>query len=209
MAKKSYIDPNNSKHIMLYNIPCSFPEFWEERVDGDITYPRGILLLFNPETHAHELGLLNTVIAEIAKDNPKVGSAIKNDPTRLCVRPGNRDEYLELFPKGCMMLKANTPKTPFVLDKDGSAITGPNVQNYPFYSGCHVNVKIELWAMDNKFGKRVCAKLLAVQFAGEGAVSFDGSFVSAETALSGFGAVDGDGFGSDPIGAGDDEDNLL
>lgn len=205
--KKSYIDPNNSKHIMLYNLPCSFPEFWEERVDGENTYPRGITVLMQKEKHALELELLNKVIAEVASENPKVAQVIKHDKSRICVRPGNRDEYLELFPEGCMMLKANTPKTPFVLDKDGSAITGPNVPNYPFNSGCLVNVKVELWPQDNrKGGKRVNAKLLAVQYAGEGEICFDGSFVSAETALSGFGAVDGDGFGSDPLGGGDEEE---
>lgn len=207
-VKKSYIDPDHSKHIMLYNLHCSFPEFWEERVDGEQTYPRGITVLLNPETHGPELALLNKVIAEIAKENPKVGVVIKNDPSRICVRPGNREEYTQLYPNGCKMLKANTPKIPFVLNKDGSAITGPNTPNYPFYSGCLVNVKVELWPQDNrKGGKRINAKLLAVQFAGEGEHSFDGSFVPPETALSGFGAVDGDGFGGDPLGG--EEENYL
>ena len=36
------------------------------------------------------------------------------------------------------------------------------------YPGCYVNVVITLWAQNNKFGKRINANLLAVQFVKDG-----------------------------------------
>ena len=36
------------------------------------------------------------------------------------------------------------------------------------YDGCRVNAKIEIWAQDNKFGRRINCSLLGVMFAGEG-----------------------------------------
>jgi hypothetical protein len=36
------------------------------------------------------------------------------------------------------------------------------------YSGCYVNATIELWPQDNKFGKRINASLMGVQFARDG-----------------------------------------
>ncbi|NIV97898.1 hypothetical protein GWN26_01595, partial [Candidatus Saccharibacteria bacterium] len=43
-----------------------------------------------------------------------------------------------------------------------------------------------------KFGRRVNAKLIAVQYVPKDAESFDGSYVSPEEAVKGFESVDGD-----------------
>lgn len=37
------------------------------------------------------------------------------------------------------------------------------------YSGCYANLSIDVWAQDNAYGKRVNAKLLAIQFEDDGA----------------------------------------
>ena len=58
------------------------------------------------------------------------------------------------------------------------------------YSGCYVNGKVDIWGQDNKYGKRVNAKLIAVQYVPKEAESFDGSYVSEETAAEGFGSLD-------------------
>ena len=58
-----------------------------------------------------------------------------------------------------------TKARPRVLDRDKSPLTQSDGRPY---SGCYVNVSIDIWAQDNKFGKRVNAKLLAVQFHADG-----------------------------------------
>ena len=54
------------------------------------------------------------------------------------------------------------------------------------YSGCFANVQIKLWAQNNKFGKRINAELLAVQFAADGP-AFGGAATPPD--LSMFGGV--------------------
>jgi hypothetical protein len=48
------------------------------------------------------------------------------------------------------------------------------------YSGCYVNASIELWAQDNKFGKRINATLMGVQFLRDGARLVGGGVASAD-----------------------------
>ena len=54
------------------------------------------------------------------------------------------------------------------------------------YSGCYANVQIKLWAQNNKYGKRINAELLAVQFAADGP-AFGGAATPPD--LSMFGGV--------------------
>ena len=48
------------------------------------------------------------------------------------------------------------------------------------YSGCYVNAILEIWAQDNKFGKRVNAALAGVQFVRDGERLAGGSVASAD-----------------------------
>ena len=48
------------------------------------------------------------------------------------------------------------------------------------YSGCFVNATIELWAQDNRFGRRINASLMGVQFARDGARLSGGGIASVE-----------------------------
>ena len=50
----------------------------------------------------------------------------------------------------------NRDKTPIV-EEDGI-----------LYAGCYVNVSIDLWVMDNSYGKKVLASLNAIQFVRDG-----------------------------------------
>ena len=52
-------------------------------------------------------------------------------------------------------------------------IDGQRLRDLPFdvkapYSGCYVNVTLDIWAQDNQYGKRINAKLLAIQFDKDG-----------------------------------------
>lgn len=55
---------------------------------------------------------------------------------------------------------------PLVLDVDGK--TPLVAEDGKPYSGCYVNATVDLWAQDNKWGKRINATLLGVQFLRDG-----------------------------------------
>ncbi|WP_430875885.1 ssDNA-binding protein [Gilliamella sp. G0441] len=58
-------------------------------------------------------------------------------------------------------MNANNKTRPYVIDRDKTQL---NPDDGTIYAGCYVYAVIDIWAMDNKFRKRVCASLSGVQF---------------------------------------------
>lgn len=172
-------------HIIVKHVRCSFPQLYKAEVKGDQKFNPGITVLLDPKEHAGDiLDIKNEIDSIIAGD-----SRLKKSPpkgNKLCLKGPDSESYRDEYPPGCHILKAGNTKGPLVLHKDLSRMTEDDDK---IYSGCYVNVKVELWGQDNQFGKRVNAKLLAVQFSDDGE-SFDGSYVSEETAAEGFGALE-------------------
>lgn len=169
------------KQIILKNVRCSFPQLWEEEEKNGQTYSRGVTLILSGEDNADQIKDVKGIIAEELKNNEKVAKAVKGKPHLYCLRESDREEYGE----GAYILKANTKRVPLVLNADKTKATQ---DTDPIYSGCYVNAKVEIWLQDTTFGKRVNGRLLAIQFNGDGE-SWDGSYVSEESAAEGFESV--------------------
>jgi len=174
-------------HIIIKEARCSFPRLYGAEVRDEDTFGPGITLILEREKHAETLKTIKAEMRAAIAGEPKLK---KNPPTgeKLCLREPDRDElrYLE----GNLIIKANSPRPPVVLNPDGRTIM--TEANNEIYSGCYVNAKIEIWGQANKYGRRVNAKLIAVQFIPKEAESFDGSYVSPEEAVKGFGSLDSD-----------------
>lgn len=191
------------KHIIIKEARCSFPRLYgSDEKDGQ-TFGPGVTLVLEKVKHA-------AVIAEI-KEQMKAeiagNSKLKASPPtaeKLCLRKPDRDE-LAYMPDN-LILKANNPKAPLVLEPNGKTIMTQATDK--IYSGCYINAKIEIWGQANKFGKRVNAKLIAVQYVPKAAESFDGSYVSPDEAMTGFDSLD-DGLGDSPAATGEGLDDLL
>lgn len=142
----------------------------------------------------------------------------KIKPERMCWRDGDEESWDGYA--GCYYISASSrPKKgadimsarPAVVtnrkDKDGKWIVAqPGGANSP-YSGCYVNAKIDIWAMDDpKYGKRLNAGLRSVQFLKDGEAfgmgrtdpneDFEDDMVSSEGSIS-----DDDGY--------EDEDDMI
>lgn len=83
---------------------------------------------------------------------------------KLCLRDGDVKASMEGF-AGNMFVSASNRARPTVLDQGKHPLTQ---QDGKIYSGCYVNVSLDVWPQDNKWGKRVNASLLAVQFVRDG-----------------------------------------
>lgn len=192
------------KHIIIKEARCSFPRLYSGEVrDGD-TFGPGIALILEPDNHAAVLAEIKAAMVEAINSDPKLKA---NKPTgdRICLRKPDRDELK--YKEGNLVIKANCPRPPMVLEPDGRTVMTAATDK--IYSGCYVNAKIEIWGQNNKWGKRVNAKLIAVQYVPKPADSFDGSYVSPEEAASGFGSLDGTLTEDNVTGFGDDNDGLL
>lgn len=83
---------------------------------------------------------------------------------RLALHDGDDKQKWAGFP-GTMYLSPSSDTRPTVVDRDRSPLTKDDGK---VYSGCYVNAKIEIWVQDNKWGQRVNATLLGVQFVKDG-----------------------------------------
>ena len=120
----------------------------------------GTQLLIDPKSESAQV--LNATV-DTVRNGAKLGK-VKAD--RLCVTDGDDTDYESH--QGKLVLRATR------IAKRGRPLTVDN-QLHPcvqednlLYSGAKARCKINVWAQDNKWGKRVNAELLAVQFVEHG-----------------------------------------
>jgi hypothetical protein len=95
---------------------------------------------------------------------------------KLCLHDGDAKADKEGY-KGNLYLSASNKLKPLVIDGNLSPLAANSGRPY---SGCFVNATIELWAQDNKFGKRINASLQGVQFLRDGPRLSGGGVSSVE-----------------------------
>lgn len=78
--------------------------------------------------------------------------------------------------EGMFFVNASNPVRPTVIDRDRSPLTMADGKPY---GGCYVNAIVDVWPQDNKFGKRINAKLLGVQFVKDGDAFSAGSTIAS------------------------------
>lgn len=159
---------------MIKNVRLSFPSIFQRAVfDGQEGKYEATVLIDKNDTKTKKI--LDKAIAEaIAEANIKVAS------DKRCLKDGDESDYDGY--EGNWSLKAANSKRPTVLNRDKTPLTE---DDEVLYAGCYVNVVIDLWVQNNKFGKRVNANLYGVQF-----------------------VKDGEPFGMGPIDVTDDFDDL-
>ncbi len=118
---------------------------------------------------------------------------------RLCVHDGatKADKPYGTAYGGNFFLTASNAIRPTVVD----CVAGPDGRARPLtkaddkpYSGCYVNAEVDIWAQDNKWGRRGNATLMGVQFLRDGprlagsGVSSPSAFEAIPEAAAPFGA---------------------
>ena len=153
MGKKKD-DVKNGK-IMLKNVRLSFPSLWETEIyNGDDTEKYAATFLIGK--NEAQAKALKTAIKECAQEQfgTPLPKSLKN-----CLSDGDEKEYDGYADH--YSVKATTKRRPLVIDR--SRVPVMEDDNL-VYAGCYVNALISLWAMDNKYGKRILANLEAIQF---------------------------------------------
>lgn len=62
-------------------------------------------------------------------------------------------------------LNCNSDNRPGIYDRDRTPLAQSDGRPY---SGCYVNMRVDIWAMDNQYGKKINATLLGLQFVRDG-----------------------------------------
>lgn len=115
-----------------------------------------------------QIQAVRKVIAEVAKEQWKDKSIAilkqLNAKESLCLRDGDLKTDYAGF-EDTMYISCNAKTRPTIVDKDRSPLVEEDGKPY---AGCYVNAKLDIWAQDNNYGKRVNASLRGIQFAGDG-----------------------------------------
>lgn len=105
------------------------------------------------------------------KDKAGVVFAELKAGDKICLHDGQAKASREGY-AGNLYLSASNKLRPLVVDNVAApGTTTPRLLTATdgrVYSGCYVNATVELWAQENKWGKRINASLMGVQFAGDG-----------------------------------------
>jgi len=200
----------DKQHLIIKDVRCSFPQLYGSEVKNGKTFNPGITVILERKKHAEIIKAIQSRMKSAIAGNQKL-TAKPPKADNICLRRPEADQEELLYKPDNLILKAGNPRAPVVLEPDSKTLMTEETDK--IYSGCYVNIKVDIWGQANDFGRRVNAKLLAVQYIPKAADSFDGSYVSPEEAMDGFDSLDDDVAIDDlniDVAAGiEDEDNLL
>lgn len=155
----------------------SFPNIFTAKANDEGKEQFSAAFLFAPDHKG--IPALEAVIEEVGK--AKWGAkwpTIKKEMSaggKLLVHNGDSKASLAGY-EGRLFFNAYNTVRPTVVDRDRTPLTAADGKPY---SGSRVNVIIDVWAQDNKFGKRINAQLQGVQFFKD-SEAFSGGGTSAD-----------------------------
>lgn len=84
---------------------------------------------------------------------------------KMCLHDGAIKADKDGYDETLNFFNASSKSRPGLFDRARNPVTEADSV---IYSGCYVNFIVELWAQDNKWGKRINAELKGVQFVSDG-----------------------------------------
>lgn len=158
--------------IRLNNVRLSFPNLFTATTVGADDKPAfNAVFLIDPKDP--QVAKIKDACKEAAKEKwaakgESMFTAIEK-ADKICLHDGAMKPYDGY--EGMLFVSARNPIRPLVIDANKAPLTEADGRPY---SGCYVNASLEVWAQDNKYGKRINATLLGVQFFRDGE-AFTGS----------------------------------
>ena len=154
--------------VKLENVRLAFPNLFEARAFGeegsDPAYSASLIL---GKKHPG-VKLINEAIEAVAKEKweGKATEILKQlrAADRICLHDGDSKTDYDGFP-GNFFIAARNKVRPLVIGHDRSPLTASDGKPY---AGCYVNVTVDIWPQNNRFGKRINATLSGVQFYKDG-----------------------------------------
>jgi hypothetical protein len=153
--------------VLIQDARLAFPNLWRAKAinDGEPRY--GCTLLLTPGHPG--IALVNEAmkVVALAKWADKWQEVVKSlkAQDKLAIHNGDAKAEYTGF-EGNFYISASNKMRTCVVNLDRSPLVESDGKPY---GGCYVNAMIELWAQDHKkFGKRINASLLGVQFLRDG-----------------------------------------
>ncbi len=163
--------------IMLKDVVIRFPALAEAQSMGEGEPAYGGKFPIDPKgpfPKAIEAAMLEAATGKWEKDGAAVLALLKKNG-KVCYQPESYtssktgDVYNGFAGMHTLGARTSAAKAkPTVFDIHGEPVTDKDAIARLIYDGSRVNAKVEIWAQDNKYGRRVNCSLLGVMFAGHG-----------------------------------------
>jgi hypothetical protein len=166
--------------ILLKHKRIAFPALWTPQAIGDGAPAWGARYIIEPNDE--DVEKLDELMLKVAVDKWKdegrelLRFLLENRKTAFEHGPYRSSTTGKVYDgfQGKFNLGTRSEKTkPTVVDKAGDEVTTQTGVESLIYSGCYVHAMVELWAQDNRYGKRINATTTGVMFDEHGA-SFGG-----------------------------------
>lgn len=161
--------------IMLKNVVLAFPALAEPQSFGEGEPAYGAKFPIKPNSEQQK-AIEAAIIAEAKeqwKDKADSVISMLAEDNKLCFtkkvyRSKKTGEPYQGFDGAHYLSTRNAKTQPTVFNQYGEEITGKGEIERQAFSGAVVNASIEVWAQDNKWGRRVNCSLRGVMLTGEG-----------------------------------------
>lgn len=164
--------------LFIKNVQIAFPALAEPQAIGDGEPAYGGRFVIDPK-RTDIVGDLDAAMAAEAKAKWKedgdavLAMLVEEGKVAFEKKPYRSKKTGKVYAgfEGMYNLGARTPANkprPTAFDEYGNELTSKNEIEQKIYSGCEVTAKIEIWAQDNSYGRRINCSLLGVMYAGEG-----------------------------------------
>lgn len=148
--------------VKLNNVRLSFPALFTPKAFSDDQEAKYGASFIIAKTNTTLVGEVKKAIDAVIQDKWK---GKKPSGLKVCLRDGDEKADTDGYGDEVVFISASSKKRIPIVDRDLSPIDEADAK---IYAGCYVNATVELWAQDNKWGKRVNAQLKAVQFVRDG-----------------------------------------
>jgi hypothetical protein len=168
--------------VQLKNVRIAFPNLFDAKAvngQGDPKFSASFLFAKNhPQIQELQKAVQDTATE---KWGGKAGDVLKRlkAADRLCVHDGDSKSDYEGY-AGNYFINASNKIRPLIIGGGPDGRAPLVASDGKPYSGCYVNVIVEVWAQANQFGERVNASLLGVQFTADGERLAGGSVAAAD-----------------------------
>jgi hypothetical protein len=159
---------SQEKHVIqLRRVRLSFPQIWEAtQINGEGKPAFSASGLLTPD-HP-QIDDLNDLIDQVAEEKwekkykPILAQLRGSD--KVCLHNGDLKSQYDGY-AGNFYVSARSAGRPLIIGRNKEIL---NQADGKPYGGCYVNMSIQVWAQDNKFGKRINASLRGLQFVADG-----------------------------------------
>ena len=146
---------------MLKNVRLSFPSLFKTEVYAGEDTGKYAATFLIPKSDTKTVTAIEQACKAALVEKYGEGKIPKG--FKMPLVDGDEKEYQGY--EGQMTIKATTKKRPTLVNRDKTPIVE---EDGILYGGCYVNASIDVWVMDNSYGKKVLASLNAIQFVKDG-----------------------------------------